>query len=121
MAQITATPFSKLFDFLLRGRSALHALCTFDELHAANIETADWRLRLQFYMARMLKRPDMENQTRYGHVEKVRPHHPRTSAWFPTNRQNTCHLLPPANVLLHIADLLSPLAGTAVLFCSCSA
>ena len=29
-------------------------------------------LLLPFYIARMLKRPDMENQTRYGHVEKVR-------------------------------------------------
>ena len=26
---------------------------------------------VQFYIARMLKRPDMDNQTRYGHVEKV--------------------------------------------------
>ncbi len=32
---------------------------------------------MQFYIARMLKRPDMDNQTRYGHVEKVR----RLPAW----------------------------------------
>ena len=34
---------------------------------------ADVQRLLQFYMARMLRRPDMENQTRYGHVEKVQP------------------------------------------------